>query len=190
MIDFTIDDKQLQVEEGKSVLEVALDEGIHIPTLCYHKDLTPYGACRLCLVEIIQGGRPGIEASCLYRVTDGLEVKTDTERVRQTRKIMFELLLARCPESESIKALAHEYGVDETRIKLKSREHVRNCMLCGLCVRACAEVSERNAISFSGRGHRRTVKTPFGKLSDTCIGCGACAHLCPTQRLQLEQEDA
>lgn len=187
MVKFTIDGNDLQVEEGKTVLEVALAEGIKIPTLCYHKELTPYGACRLCLVEIVKGGRPGLEASCLYRITDGLEVKTDTERVRRTRKIMFELLLARCPESERIQALAHEYGVDQTRIRLKPRAHVRNCMLCGLCVRVCAEVSQRNAISFAGRGHRRTVNTPFGKVSDSCIGCGACAYLCPTQRLKIEE---
>ncbi len=78
MINFIINDKELQVEEGKTILEVARDEDIEIPTLCYHKDLSPYGACRLCLVEIIGGGRPGLHASCLYKVTDGLIIKTDT----------------------------------------------------------------------------------------------------------------
>ena len=186
MVNFTINGKQLQVEEGKTILEVALDQDIKIPTLCFHEELSSYGACRLCMVEIVAGGRPGLEASCLYKVTDGLEVKTDTDRVKKTRKIIFELLLARCPDSERIKKLAAEYGITETRIKLKQKE---NCILCGLCVRVCAEISQRHAQSFSGRGIRRTVKTPFSKISDKCIGCGGCAYLCPVKGLKIEEAD-
>ena len=186
MINFTINDRKLQVEEGRTILEVAREQDIKIPTLCYHKELTPYGACRLCLVEIVKGGRPGLEASCVYIVTDGLVVKTDTERVEKARKIVFELLLARCQGAEKIKKLATEYGVTETRIKLEKKE---NCVLCGLCVRACAEVSERQAGNFSGRGARRKVQTPFNKVSDRCIGCGACAYLCPVEALKIEEAD-
>jgi len=186
MLNFTINDKQLQVEEGKTILEVAREHEIKIPTLCYHKELTPYGACRLCLVEIVAGGRPGLEAACVYKVTDGLEVKTDTERVKKTRKIIFELLLARCPDAEKIKKLASENGVTGIRIKFKKKE---NCILCGLCVRVCAEISQRNAQSFSGRGARRKVQTPFNKLSEKCIGCGACAYLCPVEALKIEEAD-
>ena len=186
MVNFKINNKQLQVEEGKTILEVALEQGIKIPTLCYHKDLTPYGACRLCLVEIVGGARPALEASCVYKVTEGLEVKTDTERVKKARKIIFELLLARCPDADKIKKLAKEYGVTHTRIKLKRRE---NCILCGLCVRVCAEISQRNAQSFSGRGIRKTVQTPFNKLSERCIGCGACVYLCPVEELKIEEAD-
>ena len=186
MVNFTINDRQLQVEEGRTILEVAMDEGIKIPTLCFHEELSSYGACRLCMVEIVGGGRPGLEASCLYKVTDGLEVKTDTDRVKKTRKIIFELLLARCPESERIKKLAAEYGITETRIKLKQKE---NCILCGLCVRVCAEISQRHAQSFSGRGIRRRVQTPFSKISDKCIGCGGCAYLCPVKGLKIEEAD-
>ena len=186
MVNFTINNRQLQVEEGRTILEVARDEGIKIPTLCYHKELTSYGACRLCLVEIVGGGRPGLEASCVYKVTDGLEVKTDTERVQKSRKIVLELLLARCPNAEKIKNLAAEYGITGTRITLKEKE---NCILCGLCVRVCAEISQRHAQSFSGRGFKRTVQTPFDKISDKCIGCGACAYLCPVEALKIEEAD-
>jgi NADH dehydrogenase/NADH:ubiquinone oxidoreductase subunit G len=186
MINFTINDKKLQVEEGKTILEVALAEGIKIPTLCYHKELTPYGSCRLCLVEVVGGGRPGLVAACICKVTDGLEVKTDTERVKKVRKIVFELLMARCPDAEKIKKLAAEYGVNETRIELEQKE---NCILCGLCVRVCAEISQRHAQSFSGRGVTRTVQTPFNKVSEKCIGCGACAYLCPVEALKIEEAD-
>ena len=186
MINFTINDKQLQVDEGRTILEVALEQDIKIPTLCYHKELPPYGACRLCLVEIVAGGRPGLEAACVYKITDGLEVKTDTERVKKSRKIILELLLARCPDAEKIKKLARKYGVTGTAIKLKGKD---NCILCGLCVRVCAEISERQAQSFSGRGTRRKVQTPFDKISKKCIGCGACAYLCPIEILKIEEAD-
>ncbi len=184
MINFKLNDKPLQVEEGTTILEAALAAGVKIPTLCWHKDLTPYGACRLCLVEIVGGGRPGLEASCVLKVSEGLEVKTDTERVQKARKIVFELLMARCPDSEMLNKLAAEYGITSSRIHLKQKE---NCLLCGLCVRACAEVSQRNAQSFAGRGDRRTVDTPFSKISEKCIGCGACAYLCPAKSLKIQE---
>ncbi len=184
MINFIINDKELQVEEGKTILEVARDEDIEIPTLCYHKDLSPYGACRLCLVEIIGGGRPGLHASCLYKVTDGLIIKTDTEWVQKTRKIIFEFLLSRCSESEKIRKLAQKYGVTETRIRQKSKV---DCIQCGLCVRVCAEIVGMSAINFAKRGLKRRVQTPFDKISDFCIGCSACAYLCPTGAIIIKE---
>jgi bidirectional [NiFe] hydrogenase diaphorase subunit len=184
MFNLTINDKKLQVEEGVTILEAAIEAGVKIPTLCYNKELKPYGACRICLVEIVGGGRPGLQASCVYKVTEGLAIKTDTERVNKTRKIIFELLLARCPDSEKLKQMAQEYGVTEPRIRRKVTD---GCILCGLCVRVCAEITERNAISFSDRGSRRYVKTPFDKVSETCIGCGACAYVCPTGVIKIEE---
>ncbi|MFC1713460.1 2Fe-2S iron-sulfur cluster-binding protein [Candidatus Poribacteria bacterium] len=184
MVKFTLNDKELEVEEGKTILEAALDAGVKIPTLCYHKELTAYGACRVCLVEIVGGGRPSVPASCLYKVTEGLEVKTDTERVQAARKIVLELLLSRCPQSEVLTELAAEYDITETRIR---REQTENCLLCGLCVRVCAQVTGRHAVSFSDRGARRKVRTPFDKVSEKCIGCGACAYLCPTATIKIEE---
>ena len=118
MISLTINDKIIEVEEGLTILEAAESAGIKIPTMCSHKALSPYGACRICLVEISQDGRPStIQASCTYPALPGLIIKTDSERVIKTRKIMIELLWSRCPDSEDIINLAKELGVEKTRIK-------------------------------------------------------------------------
>lgn len=183
MITIKINDKEYHAPQGATILEVANEAGIKIPTICYNKELTAYGACRLCLVEITGGGRPSLQTSCTLKVAEGLEVKTDTERVKKARNVVFELLMARSPGSEQIRELAAEYGVTESRITLEQNE---DCILCGLCVRVCAEVVGQHAQSFAGRGKGKTVQTPYNKVSETCIGCGACAHLCPTNTIQIE----
>jgi bidirectional [NiFe] hydrogenase diaphorase subunit len=186
MIKFTLDGNEYEVNEGTTILEVAREAGIKIPTLCHHEELSPYGACRLCLVEVTKRGWPSIQPACLYPAQEGLEVSTDSERVIKTRKIMLELYLARSPESETIRELAHEYGVRDTRFKLKETS---DCILCGLCVRACAEISQRHAISFAHRGSKRAIQTPFGELADLCVGCKACAFVCPTHTIQIDEAD-
>jgi heterodisulfide reductase subunit A len=184
MLSLTINDKKIKVEEGLTILKAAEKAGIKIPTLCSHKALSPYGACRVCLVEISRDGKPPeIQASCTYPAMDGLVIKTDSERVIKTRKIMVELLMARCPDSEEIKELARELGLEKIRIKPKNKD----CMLCGLCVRMCQERMGRAAISFSGRGPRREVTSPFGEPSDVCQACGACDFICPTGKIRLPE---
>jgi len=106
-------------------------------------------------------------------------------QTKQLREENFEVIYINC-DAQKIKDLAAEYGVTGTRIKLKKKE---NCILCGLCVRVCAEISQRNAQSFSGRGVNRKVQTPFDKVSERCIGCGACAYLCPVEALKVEEAD-
>ena len=182
MINLTINNKKITVEEGTTILEATGELGIKIPTLCYHKALTPYGACRLCLVEISQGDRSKIQASCLYPCQEGVSVKTDTEEVIKTRKIMIELLLARCPDSEAIREMAEELGVNESRFPKKNED----CILCGLCVRMCKERMGASIIGFARRGISRKVIPPFDKNSPVCLGCGACEFICPTNSMKAK----
>jgi heterodisulfide reductase subunit A len=179
----TINGKTGEFEDGKTLLECIESVGLKVPTLCHHKALVPYGACRLCLVEVTQGTRKSIQASCAYPALDGLSIQTDTEEVKKTRRVMAELLLARCPDSKAIKDIAGELGVTETRIEKKNDD----CFLCGLCVRVCQERMGINAISFSNRGSKRIVGTPFDVNSDICQTCGACVSICPTQRIKIDK---
>jgi heterodisulfide reductase subunit A len=183
VIKLTINGNQAEFPEGKTVLECIESTGIKVPTLCQHKALVPYGACRLCLVEITQGGKSSIQASCTYPAMDNLVIQTDSERVIKNRKNMIELLLALCPDSKAIQTIADEYGVKEIRLRKKNED----CFLCGLCVRTCQERMGINAISFVNRGSKREVCPPFDVLSDVCQTCGACAFICPTERIKLEE---
>ncbi len=183
MIKLTIDGQEVEVEEGATILEAAQKLGIEIPTLCYYKGLTPYGACRVCLVEVVDSGKTQLHASCIYKARDGLQVKTNTDKVVKTRKIMIELLLARCPDAEPVQELAKKFDVYETRITKKNED----CLLCGLCVRMCEERMGKGAISFAHRGARRKVEPAFDVQSDVCQTCGACFFICPTQAIKLEE---
>jgi len=183
VIELTINGNKNKFPEGQTLLECIESVGIKIPTLCYHKALTPYGACRLCLVEVSQNGRSSIQASCTYPASNNLVVNTNTDRVIKTRKIMIELLLTRCPDSKAIQQIAEEYGIKETRFKKKNDD----CFLCGLCVRMCQERMGISAINFVNRGSDRKVSPPFDAASDLCQTCGACASICPTERIKLEE---
>lgn len=182
MVTLSIDGREVQAEEGATILEVARDNNIYIPALCYHEEVAPYGACRLCMVEIAADGREKLVASCLYPVEEGLRVKTNSERVKNNRRMIMELLLARCPNNKVIQDLARQVGVDKTPFKLEDKQ----CILCGLCVRVCQEVVGVSAISLVKRGVDRQMATPFYEFSEACIGCGSCAYVCPTGAISLE----
>jgi heterodisulfide reductase subunit A len=166
----------VNVPDNATVLQAAKEAGIEIPTLCHHKALSPYGACRICLVEVASGGRRKLVASCAYPAEEGMEVFTDSDLVKDTRKVVLELLLSRSYDEPLIRELAARYGVTDTNLK---KRHDK-CIMCGLCVRVCHEVVGRSATCFVARGHEREVSTPYKELSDVCIGCGACALVCPT----------
>ena len=169
-------------------MEVARDNGIDIPTLCHNDALEPYGACRLCLVEIVKDGRSRLVTSCLYPAEEGLVVKTASPRVIANRKMLIELLLARCSENKVIQDLAREMGVEKTSFKPEYLER-NDCILCALCVRACQEVVGVSAISLANRGVMKEVAPPFLDSASACIGCGSCVYICPTECIKMEDID-
>ena len=165
--------------EGTSILDVAKKIGLKIPTLCHHPAIVPFGACRVCIVEIIdKRGRKKIVTSCNYPVFSGLVVETASEKTIRIRKLLLELLLARCPNAQTIKKLASEYGIEQSPFRITDSEE--DCILCGLCARVCEEKVGVSAINFANRGVKREVTAPFHTISDDCVGCGACAIVCPT----------
>jgi NADH dehydrogenase/NADH:ubiquinone oxidoreductase subunit G len=178
MIAFTIDGKEVKGEKDWTILEAARWHGIEIPTLCFHEAVEPSGACRLCLVEVDDGKKSRVVASCLFPVREGIRVLTATDRIKNARRWILEMLLAECPGSEKIRNLARSYGVKTTRFKTLQPEEM--CVLCGLCVKVCEELTGSNAISFSNRGARKKIATPYVVPTPDCVGCGLCITVCPT----------
>ncbi len=181
-MEITLNGVKVQVEEGWTILDAAKFYGANIPTLCYHEGLSPYGACRLCVVEIGRGGRSKLVASCLHPVREGLNVRTHSERVVKARKMLVELLVARCPQSKILQDLASSMGIEKVRFKPKYDD----CILCGLCVRMCEEQMDAKAIGFVSRGVKRRITTPFDIKSEKCRTCGACMYICPACQLRCQ----
>jgi NADH-quinone oxidoreductase subunit G len=204
----TVNGQTVEFTDEKNILEVIRKAGIEVPTFCYFSELSVYGACRMCSVEI--EGR-GIVASCSTPPEEGMVIETNTARTLRLRKMVLELLLANhqrdcttCEKNGSCKlqSLCYQLGVREVRfgkrkkqlpIDTSSPAIIRNenkCILCGDCVRVCAEVQGIGAISFAGRGPDTVVSTAFGKnLADVeCINCGQCVAVCPTAALTAKPE--
>ncbi len=183
----TINGRRVEANEGEMVLATARRHGIAIPTLCHHEAVEPFGSCRLCMVEVTKEswkGWKGLMTACLYPSAPDLVIETDSARVRQVRKTVLDLLLARCPDADIIRELAAQYGVEHT--SFTPRENPDKCILCGLCVRVC-ETAATAAISTVQRGHHREIGTPWGGPPPDCIGCLACAHVCPTGHIQYSE---
>jgi NADH dehydrogenase/NADH:ubiquinone oxidoreductase subunit G len=175
-----IDGREVRAREGMTVLEAAQGAGIPIPTLCHHEGLEPYGGCRICIVEVEIRGWTRLVVSCVYLVEQDLVVRTRSEKIDRTRKVILELLLAHAPDSMALLDLAKEYGADRDRF----RKQASFCIHCGLCVRYCVEVKKKNAIGFIGRGARREISFIPEIASKECWDCKECFPLCPTSALQ------
>lgn len=183
MVSLTIDGIPVTTKKSNSILEAAQEINIEIPTLCYHKALSSYGACRLCVVEIQKNGWKKIQTSCVYPVEEGIEVKTDTPVLQNIRKTMIQLMLARAPESSVVQEMARKLGVEDTPFVKRDDD----CIRCGLCIRMCRERMGRNVIGFKGRGDQREIAPPFDVESPDCMVCGACYAICPTASQRLKK---
>lgn len=185
----TIDGKPVRVPEGTMLLEAVRGAGIGVPTLCHHEGLEAWGGCRLCVVDITRPSWEGwrkMVVSCMYPAEDGLVVMTDTERVRLTRKVVLDLLLARCPETPLIRKLARDHGVERT--SYQANPEPTDCILCALCTRVCDHLGI-SAISTVNRGAGKEVAPPFHEAPPDCIGCLACAEICPTSCIPFSTSD-
>jgi bidirectional [NiFe] hydrogenase diaphorase subunit len=170
----------VSVEDGSTLLEAARFLGFPIPTLCHMDGLEPYGACRLCVVEIGEGPKARLVSSCTYPAEEGLAVRTASRRVVRARRMILELLLASCPQSKVVQDLASAHEVRQQRFRQEHEE----CILCGLCVRMCKEQMAAGAIGFTGRGEHRRVESPFRMRSEVCRQCGGCIYVCPACQLR------
>jgi NADH dehydrogenase/NADH:ubiquinone oxidoreductase subunit G len=184
-IPIIIDGIRIETNKGNPIIRAIKKAGINVPTLCHHESLKPYGSCRLCTVEVTQKKQTKLVTSCTYQVESDMEVLTDTSKLRQIRRMIIRLLLARSPESDVIRGIAKKLGIKEPGFEIKG---TNNCILCGLCVRFCEEVVCVSAIGLSNRGTEREVATPFKTASETCIGCGSCTYICPTGCIEMVSE--
>lgn len=179
-VSLQIDGREVAAGEDMTVLEAAARAGISIPTVCHHEKLQPFGGCRLCTVEVEAGGRTSLAAACVYPVQAGLNVKTRSAQIDTIRKVLTEQLLAYAPESEVLLALAKDYRADKDRFA----KEPSFCILCGLCVRYCAEIKQLNAVGFIDRGPTREISFVPEIAMRACWDCKECFPLCPTSALQ------
>lgn len=186
MVKLVLNGREIEAPKGATILETARENGVDIPTLCYHEALGVYGVCRLCIVEVSGSLPRSIRISCAQEVVEGLVVDTESVRVRKNRQYLFELLLARSPNSRELEALATKYGVTASRFYIGDTDDP--CVRCGRCVRVCRDKIGAYALCFAHRGFDRTVTTDFERLSQTCIGCGSCTQICPTGAIRMKDE--
>ncbi len=170
-----VDGETYDVGEGK-LIDILTELGYDIPHLCYHRAVGSLSSCRLCLVEINEGGEWKIQASCSVDVREGLKVRTKSDRILEIRKCIVELL-AKYTISDAVRGLASKYGLEV--------EGERICILCGLCVAVCSLLGIE-AIAFKGRSFDKRVSPPFESYAEICKGCLACTNVCPTGAIRFE----
>ena len=186
MVDIIIDGHKIKAKAGSTILENTRELSKEIPTLCYHKELSPFGSCRLCTVEVKTNGKWELTTSCDTVVEHGMKIRTDSDEVRESRKLAAQLLYYKYPTTGVIRDAARELGVDV----LDAEAEGHDCILCGLCVKACREIVDVGALTFHDRGLGRDIDEPEIEFDpNLCIGCGACAYVCPTGYVKMESVD-
>ena len=181
-----IDGKSCSCEKGEYLLQIARRNGIEIPTLCHHDSFAGQGSCRLCIVEVSERGRNKVVVSCVYPVNQECEVFTQSERIKKDRRMILTLLMKRAPDSPEIRALCEKYGAPD--IPRFVSVNGSRCVMCGLCVKACKELSV-GAISTVNRGVTKEIATPYHEESSVCVGCGSCAYVCPTGAIDISETE-
>lgn len=176
MVSITIDGESVETPEGSSVLYAALNGGICIPNLCALPEVRPSGACRVCIVEVERNGRAKMTASCTLEAQEGMVIRAHSDDVLRLRQNMVELLLGEVPESPVLQRLAERLEVEESRFPERDKE----CVLCGRCVAACAEIAKEGTLGFLGRGIARHTGLPFYDQK-YCTDCNECKDRCPIE---------
>ena len=174
-VNFTINGAKIRTVRGTSVLDAALEYGICIPHLCHVPGLSPLGACRLCIVEVLKNGRSKVTTSCTLEAEEGMVVLAHTDKILKARRNIAEMLVAEAPNSRAIQDIAVRCGVKEVRYPFRNKD----CVLCGRCVRVCSEIWQSKSLGFVGRGQERAVRLPFDARPEFCKKCNSCIDLCP-----------
>jgi len=196
----TINGKVYEAEKDEYILDVCRRNRILVPTLCNHESLNGLGACRLCVVEVNEGGGNKVVVSCVYPLSRDCEVFTESEKIKGIRKTILSMLKTRAPEGERLSSLCQIHGVDPdiagrfTVAKAgngnsSEKRLALSCILCGLCAQACASLGT-GAISTVGRGVGKRISTPYDEPSVDCVGCGSCAAVCPTKAIECFESGA
>jgi NADH dehydrogenase/NADH:ubiquinone oxidoreductase subunit G len=186
-VELLIDGQTVSAPEGASLLTAARAAGRDVPGLCHHDAVAPNASCRLCLVEIRRPGREQAQltTSCDYPVSAGLEVVTDSARIRELRAMNVRLLLRRAPEAPVLLELAEELGAGPAPFAPVADAPLPDCILCELCVRVCSALGY-HALSVIGRGSGKHVGPPFGQTeAKACVGCASCVEACPTDCIAM-----
>lgn len=203
-ITLTLDDREITVEEGTTLLEAARQAGADVPTICYHEATTPNAICRICVVEV--EGQRILQPACIVKAGAGMKVQTRSEKVIRARRTILEMLASTMDlsESEEIQRMMYDYSASSSRfpdaerresaIKDDNPMYIRDyskCLLCWRCVQVCADDAQYTyAINFEGRGYETQIGTFFDKPipETTCVLCGQCVGVCPTGALKPKRE--
>ena len=187
----TVNGRAVTVPEDACLLDACRAAGVQVPTLCQFDGLEPWGGCRLCVVDMSLRSWDDdwfkMVTACNHPVAEGMTVVTDSDRVLETRQVVLDLLLARCPNTPLIRRLAREHGLERTTFRVNPDP--TDCILCGLCTRVCDHIGV-SAIASVNRGWGREIAPPFNEAPPDCIGCLACAEICPTDCIPYEDSPA